>query len=105
MAQQPRIVREAFEAPRRVDVAGALGNVDVDADVIVLGKGGSGSERVIGACERCVDTDETNAPVGEEPSILLETPTCSVGPMAVRHPVCGDDAHADFGAGIGDDGE
>ena len=58
MGQQPVVAGQAGEPARRVDVADALADVDVDADPEVCGQVGRGTQRRVGAGEGGVDPDQ-----------------------------------------------
>ena len=97
----------ARSASRRagVDVGRALGDVDVDTDAEIGGQAGSGGERVVGAREGGVDADQTPSAGAQEALVLGQAAAGAVGAVAVGHAVRADDAHADLGAGVGDDVE
>ena len=61
VGEQPAVAREAGEAARRVDVGGALADVDVDAHPQVLGQACGGAEGLIRAGEGGMDSHQATA--------------------------------------------
>ena len=100
---EPVIAGQVADAVGRFAVVGTLGHVDVHTDAVLRGQLGGRRQRVVGARERGVDTDHPSPAGAQVAVVLVEAASCAVGTVAVGHAVGGAHAHADLGAGVGDD--
>ena len=105
MGEQPVVAGEAGEAARRVDVAGPLADVDVDADPEVSRQAGGGAQRLVGAGEGGMDAHQAPAAGPDEALVLGQAAPGTVGAVAIGDAVGQQRPHPDLGAGGGDDVE
>ena len=102
VGQQPVVPGEAGEPARRVDVADALADVDVDADPQVLGQAGGRAQGFVRAGEGGVDPHQAPTAGPDEALVLGEAAPGAVGPVAIGDPVGEQRPDPDLGARLGD---
>ena len=103
--EQPVVGREPGEPLPRGGVLRTLGHVDVHAAAEITRQPGGRMERLVGAGEGGVHADHSAATGAQEPLVLGEPAAGAIGAVAISHAVGAHHAHADLGAGVGDDVE
>ena len=100
--EQPIVGCQRCEPFAGCPVLRPLGHVDVDSDTEVGREACRRFERVVGARERGVDTDESSTTGAEEPFVLGEAASSAVGAVSIGDAVGAHDTHPHLGARLGD---